>query len=107
MATYNKLVRDNIPDIIREDGKTPVTRTLSEEEFKVELKKKLVEEAQEFLKAESKHELIEEINDIQTLIRYIKKHFEITEDELASELINKTLSKGGFNNKVFLTEVKE
>ena len=31
---YNKLVRDNIPDIIRESGETPVIRTLEDEEFR-------------------------------------------------------------------------
>lgn len=30
---YNKLVRDNVPDIIREQGGTPVIRTLGDEEY--------------------------------------------------------------------------
>ena len=30
---YNKLVRDNVPDIIREQGGTPVNHTLDDEEY--------------------------------------------------------------------------
>ena len=38
---YNKLVRDNIPNIIKEKGEEPITRILSDEEYKKELEKKL------------------------------------------------------------------
>ena len=32
----NKLVRDNIPSIIESNGETPITRILSDEEYKEE-----------------------------------------------------------------------
>lgn len=34
---YNKLVRDNIPTIISNNGETPITRILSYDEYKQEL----------------------------------------------------------------------
>ena len=37
---YNKLVRDKIPNIIKEKGETPVVRVLDEVEYKNELEKK-------------------------------------------------------------------
>ena len=37
---YNKLVRDNIPSIIKKNGGEPYTRILSDEEYKNELEKK-------------------------------------------------------------------
>ena len=36
---YNKLVRDKIPNIITEQGETPVVRILNESEYKNELEK--------------------------------------------------------------------
>ena len=30
---YNKLVRDNIPDICREDGEEPFTKVLTDKEY--------------------------------------------------------------------------
>lgn len=36
---YNKLVRDNIPNIIEQKGEFPITRILNEEEYKIELEK--------------------------------------------------------------------
>jgi len=41
--SYKKLVRDNIPDIIKNNGEIPITRILSNEEYKCELEKKLLE----------------------------------------------------------------
>lgn len=42
-----KLVRDKIPQIIREAGKEPIIRILDHEEYLVELDKKLLEEVEE------------------------------------------------------------
>lgn len=43
-AIHNKLVRNKIPEIIKNAGKTPVTLILSDEEYLSELDKKLNEE---------------------------------------------------------------
>ena len=54
---YNKLVRDNIPDIIRQQGETPVIRTLEDGEFLRCLEGKLREEVEEFLAEKNLNEL--------------------------------------------------
>lgn len=48
---YNKLVRDNIPNIIEAKGEIPVTKILDDNTYKIELEKKLNEEYHEVLEA--------------------------------------------------------
>jgi len=40
MPVYNKLVRDKIPQIIEQAGKTFATRILGDDEYRKELEKK-------------------------------------------------------------------
>ena len=51
---FNKLVRDKIPEKIESNGEKAYTRILSEEEYKMELEKKLNEEYQEVLSSSGK-----------------------------------------------------
>jgi predicted house-cleaning noncanonical NTP pyrophosphatase (MazG superfamily) len=60
----NKLVRDRIPEIIEKSGKIPITRTLTDAEFKVFLEKKLDEEVAEFNESHS----LEELADIWEVV---------------------------------------
>ena len=68
---YNKLVRDKIPEIIENDGETPVVRVLNDNEYKKELEKKLKEEYEEVLLAKDKKERLEELADMLEVIRMI------------------------------------
>ena len=52
MKTYNKLVRDKIPEIIMNNGaKSCKTRVLSNEEYLSSLNTKLQEEMKEYLES--------------------------------------------------------
>ena len=62
-----KLVRDRIPDIIRNDGKKPIIEILSNEEYLKELDKKLNEEVAEYQADKS----IEEMADVLLNIEHI------------------------------------
>lgn len=72
IKTYNKLVRDNIPDIIKNNGENPITRILTNEEYKQELEKKLYEEYQEVLESSGK-DRIEELADMLEVIKSLAK----------------------------------
>jgi len=61
---YEKLVRDNIPDIIKKSGKDCVIEIMDDVEYVKELNKKLAEEVDEYLSSGS----IEEIADIMEVI---------------------------------------
>ena len=71
MKIYNKLVRDNIPKIIENDGKKYKSRILNDEEYEVELRKKLIEEATELSEAKTEEEKIYELADIYEIIEYV------------------------------------
>ena len=70
--TYNKLVRDNISNIIKSNGETPIIRILTNEEYKQELEKKLYEEYQEVLES-SDEDRIEELADMLEVIKSLAK----------------------------------
>lgn len=98
MKVYNKLVRDNIPEIMIENGATPVTRILTDEEYLIELNKKLLEEVNEYLESEN----IEEIADIEEVLLAILNIKGITRDNLEEIRKTKVLKRGAFNKKIFL-----
>ncbi|KER05902.1 hypothetical protein AAA799E16_01402 [Marine Group I thaumarchaeote SCGC AAA799-E16] len=60
LIKYNKAIRDKIPQIIESSGKNCNVKTLSDEQFLIELEKKLIEELTEY--QESKD--VEELADI-------------------------------------------
>ncbi|WP_270180314.1 nucleoside triphosphate pyrophosphohydrolase [Alkalihalobacillus sp. CinArs1] len=107
MPEYNKLVRDRIPEIISENGKTYEAITLSDEAFKIELRRKLLEEVNEYLEVSSNEEAISELGDVVEVICALAGvHGKGYEDiEVARE--EKEKERGGFSNKVFLKTVDE
>ena len=103
---YNKLVRDNIPNIIKSKGETPVTRILSEDEYKNELEKKLYEEYKEVIEA-SGSDRIEELADMLEIINALAKIESKTLDNVILVAEQKNEKSGAFNEKIFLEKVIE
>ena len=102
---FNKLVRDNIPEIIRANGGKVKYRILEDdEEFKKALKVKLVEEIDEFLNAKTEEEAIEELGDIFTVILFLKA---MTGSYVRDVVTEKAREKGYFLNRIFLESVEE
>ena len=98
MKIYNKLVRDNIPEIMIKNKAKPVTRILSDEEYLIELNKKLLEEVKEYLESGE----IEELADIEEVIIAILNAKNTTKDNLEEIRQTKVKKRGAFNKKIFL-----
>ena len=106
MKIYNKMIRDNIPEIIAASNKKANVRTLSNDEFFYELKKKLIEESTELLETSSKEDVIEELADIYELIEFIKKEAGIDEAAVLKFKEEKNKKRGSFIKKLFLESVE-
>ena len=92
-----KLVRDKIPQIIMSDGKIPIARTLSEEEYLTELDRKLDEEVAEYQADKS----LEEMADVLEVLFAICEARGHSVDELMKVRDEKRENRGGFKEKIF------
>jgi len=99
---YNKLVRDNIPEIIKADNCIPITRILSDEEYKTELEKKLYEEYTEVLSATDTNDRIEELADMLEIIESLAYLEQKTLEDVIKVAKVKSLKRGAFKKKIFL-----
>ena len=103
--SYGKLVRDNIPDIIKQNGEEPITKILSEEDYKKELEKKLLEECKEVLEAKDE-ERIEELADLLEVILALGKIEGKTFEDIINVCEQKRVKRGAFEQKIYLEKVK-
>ncbi len=96
-AMDGKLVRDRIPEIIKESGRDPLTGILSEEEYIKELDKKLLEEVNEYLADKS----IEEIADVIEVLLAICKARGYDKEKVETLRLQKKEERGAFENRIF------
>ncbi len=107
MKIFNKLVRDKIPEIIEKEGKFPKLRILSEIEYRKELLKKLIEEANEVISAQdNKEDLTKEIGDVLELIDSIIKTFNLDPQDVTDLKEKRKQERGGFDKQIFLESVE-
>lgn len=99
---YNKLVRDKIPEIIEQDGKTCVTEVLSDEEYLRMVDEKLDEELEEYHKDQN----VEELADLMEVIYAAAVARGYSVEELEKVRQAKVEKRGAFNCKILLKEVK-
>ncbi len=99
---YNKLVRDNIPNIIRAKGETPTVKILITEEFNKQLDQKLVEEVNEYQESGN----IEELADVVEVIYGILQQKGISLGKFERIRKSKAKKNGGFHHGIFLESVE-
>lgn len=103
--THNKLVRDQIPEIIQADGGRAVTRVLDEDGYRLALLEKLTEEAYE-ARAASTGQLAGELADVLEVLQAITEAHSLTWDEIVALAERKRDERGGFAGRIFLEYVE-
>lgn len=98
MKVFNKLVRDKIPKIIQSNNEICKYRVLDNEEYLKELNIKLKEEVIEYLESED----IEEIADIEEVLRAIIEAKQVTIQDFENIRQNKVNKRGSFKQRIFL-----
>ena len=97
---FNKLVRDNIPYIISSNGEESVTRVLEDEEYKKELYKKLLEEANEVINS-TEEETLEELADVLEILSSIASLNNKSIEDIIEIARMKREKRGGFQKDYF------
>jgi predicted house-cleaning noncanonical NTP pyrophosphatase (MazG superfamily) len=100
---YQKLIRDRIPGVIADAGKSFATRKASETELMGYAMKKLQEEVQEFIE----DPCAEEGADIMEIFHFICDQLEIRDSEVVAEKTAKRVTRGGFEKNLILEWVEE
>ncbi len=104
--TYNKLVRDKIPEIIEATGEKACTKVLTDEEYFTVLFEKANEELYEVKTAENLNETKAELADLLEVVRAMAEHKGFSLDEIIEEADKKADKRGKFENKIFLISVE-
>jgi len=95
---YNKVIRDRIPEIIRENGNDCEVKILTDEDFLIELEKKIGEELVEYLESREVMELADMIEVIYRVAEL--KGYSV--DSLDNMRREKAQKRGAFNENLFL-----
>lgn len=100
---YNKLIRDNIPEIIINSGKTPIIGKVEGQELLKQLNAKLLEELEEYNSSGE----VEELADLAEVIYAIIKFKDISLEEFDAIRKEKNTKRGAFDKGLMLLKVIE
>ena len=102
---FEKLIRDNNPQTIRNSGGDIVGYVLPKDDFIHHLKLKLVEEANEVLEAKNINEEIDEIGDVLEVLYALIKQRNIKKRLIKKSRKKKIKFRGKFNNGFYCNYV--
>jgi predicted house-cleaning noncanonical NTP pyrophosphatase (MazG superfamily) len=98
---YSKLVRDRIPEIIRESGRECAIEIMPEDEYRQALLEKLVEEAQEAAQAKPET-LATELADLYEVIDAVIDAFSLDRESVLQNQLGRQEQRGGFRERIRL-----
>ncbi len=99
---YDKLVRDNIPDMMEAQGKKAITHVADDQEYERRLREKLKEEATEFYVSGRE----EELADILEVFYAILKFKGTTIEKVEHARKKKAEERGTFSKRLILDGVE-
>lgn len=104
----NKLVRDKVIAQCETIGAvyTDWSSLEKNDEYRVALGEKIIEELQEVFQADSRENLIEELADVEEVWLSLKKLMQVSQKEIEEARTNKKQKKGGFENRAYVRYVK-
>lgn len=103
---YDQLVRDRIPEIIRQEGSLCESTEMEEQEYRERLREKIIEEAHEVVSA-SPAGLVEELGDLYETIESLMASHQIDPATVADVQARKRQERGGFSGRVKLLWVEQ
>ena len=103
--TYNKLVRDKIPEIIEKSGEKAIIKILEDNEYRASLIEKAKEELWEVKTAESIDETKAELADLFEVVRALSEYNGFSLSQIIEEADKKASERGGFSERIFLIGV--
>lgn len=122
VGEYDKLVRDDIPAVVSDDGNQPVTRTVDGAEYDRYLAAKLVEEATEYADAlgddgapsaedagdedPGGEDALDELADAYAVLDAIVAASATTMDDVRERAREKAAERGGFEDGIVLERIE-
>lgn len=100
---YNKLVRDNVPELIEDSGRKQISRVLNEKEYEQALMDKIVEEIEEYRVTGNE----EEIADIYEVLDCLVKLKEFEPMHIDYLRLIKREARGSFLKRILLEKVED
>ncbi|MDO8899960.1 MAG: nucleoside triphosphate pyrophosphohydrolase [Phenylobacterium sp.] len=95
-----KLIRDGLPQMMRDQGLTVFCHPLEDADFLAALKAKLVEEAQEAARA-APADLLEELADVSEVMGALIAAAGLSAEAVEAARLAKRRQRGGFDGRIY------
>ncbi|QAU13621.1 hypothetical protein EKH57_13345 [Halorubrum sp. BOL3-1] len=99
---FDKLVRDEVPRIIEQNGETPITHSAEGDKYSERLDEKLAEEVTEYLENGE----VEELADVLEVLHAIREERGVSLESLRDKRRQKAERRGRFDEGIVLERVE-
>jgi len=100
------LVRDNLVDKMTSWGIKVNYKTLNDEEYDQCLRNKMIEEATELAQETDRIKIVEEMADVKEVFTFLKRLYDVTDEELEEVSAEKRKNHGSFEKRHFTNFVE-